>query len=49
KIKTRVRVTKFILRGINFSYSLIILTILLITFSIFNITKYLVLRNSFLP
>ncbi|KAF4634580.1 hypothetical protein G7Y89_g3527 [Cudoniella acicularis] len=45
----KVRVAKFVLRGINFSYSLIVLTMLLMTFTIFNATKHLAPRNNFPP
>ncbi|KAK4156963.1 hypothetical protein C8A00DRAFT_40651 [Chaetomidium leptoderma] len=41
KIKTRVRMAKFALRGVNFSCSLIILAMLSASFSIFNATKTL--------
>ncbi|KAI8671239.1 hypothetical protein NCS57_00598200 [Fusarium keratoplasticum] len=41
KIKARVRMAKFALRGVNFSCSLIILCMLSATFSIFNATKAL--------
>lgn len=46
KIKTRVRIAKFVLRGVNFSCSLIVLSMLSMTFSIFNATKALPTRNS---
>ncbi|TVY54552.1 hypothetical protein LSUE1_G009709, partial [Lachnellula suecica] len=46
KIKTRVRVAKFFLRGVNFSCSLIVLAMLSMTFSIFNATKELPARNN---
>jgi hypothetical protein len=46
KIKTRVRIAKFILRGVNFSCSLIVLSMLSMTFSIFNATKALPARNN---
>ncbi|KAF2090623.1 hypothetical protein K490DRAFT_11069, partial [Saccharata proteae CBS 121410] len=49
KIKTRVRVAKVILRGINFSCSLIVLAMLAATFSIFNATKSLPTRNNLPP
>ncbi|KAM0434543.1 hypothetical protein ACHAPT_003639 [Fusarium lateritium] len=41
KIKARVRMAKFALRGVNFSCSLIILCMLSATFSIFNATRAL--------
>ena len=46
KIKTRVRVAKFILRGVNFSCSLIVLSMLSMTFRIFEATKTLPARNN---
>lgn len=45
-MKTRVRVAKLILRGVNFSCSLIVLSMLSVTFSIFNATKSLPARNN---
>lgn len=41
KIKTRVRMAKFALRGVNFSCSLIILAMMSSSFAIFNATKAL--------
>ncbi|KAK4136344.1 hypothetical protein BT67DRAFT_174817 [Trichocladium antarcticum] len=41
KIKTRVRLAKFALRGVSFSCSLIILSMLAATFAIFNATRAL--------
>ncbi|EGX96750.1 hypothetical protein CCM_01408 [Cordyceps militaris CM01] len=41
KIKTRVRLAKFALRGVNFSCSLIILAMISSSFAIFNSTKHL--------
>ncbi|RCI15382.1 hypothetical protein L249_6984 [Ophiocordyceps polyrhachis-furcata BCC 54312] len=41
KMKTRVRMAKFALRGVSFSCSLIILSMLSASFSIFNATKSL--------
>ncbi|KAK6226948.1 hypothetical protein QIS74_00503 [Colletotrichum tabaci] len=41
KIKTRVRMAKFALRGVNFSCSLIIITMLAASFQIFNATRRL--------
>ncbi|KAM5351640.1 hypothetical protein ACJ41O_004363 [Fusarium nematophilum] len=41
KIKARVRMAKFALRGVNFSCSLIILSMLSASFAIFNATKAL--------
>jgi len=49
KIKTRVRVAKFVLRGVNFSCSLIILAMLSMTLTIFNATKHLPVRNTLPP
>jgi len=45
KIKTRVRMAKFALRGVNFSCSLIILSMLSTSFAIFNATKSLPAQN----
>ncbi|OIW34961.1 hypothetical protein CONLIGDRAFT_32314 [Coniochaeta ligniaria NRRL 30616] len=45
KIKTRVRLAKFALRGVNFSCSLIILAMLSTSFAIFNATKSLPTQN----
>ncbi|KAF2098616.1 hypothetical protein NA57DRAFT_66007 [Rhizodiscina lignyota] len=45
KAKFRVRVAKMFLRGVNFSCSLIVLSMLSATFSIFNATKSLPSRN----
>ncbi|KAK3995486.1 hypothetical protein QBC44DRAFT_27405 [Cladorrhinum sp. PSN332] len=41
KIKTRVRMAKFALRGVNFSCSLIILSMISASFAIFNATRAL--------
>lgn len=49
KVKTRVRMAKLILRGVNFSCSLIVLSMLATTFSIFNATKMLPPRNNLPP
>ncbi|KAF2142087.1 uncharacterized protein K452DRAFT_318395 [Aplosporella prunicola CBS 121167] len=49
KVKTRVRIAKFILRGVNFSCSLIVLSMLASTFAIFNATKSLPPRNNLPP
>lgn len=46
KIKTRVRVAKFLLRGVNFSCSLIVLSMLSVTMTIFDATKTLPPRNN---
>jgi hypothetical protein len=46
KIKTRVRMAKFFVRGINFSCSLIVLSMLSATFTIFDATKSLPARNN---
>lgn len=45
RIKTRVRMAKFALRGVNFSCSLIILSMLSSSFAIFNATKSLPAQN----
>ncbi|KAF1984558.1 hypothetical protein K402DRAFT_395576 [Aulographum hederae CBS 113979] len=45
KSKTRVRMAKMVLRGVNFSCSLIVLSMLAATFTIFNATKSLAPRN----
>ncbi|MCJ1262830.1 hypothetical protein MMC22_002700 [Lobaria immixta] len=47
KVKTRVRVAKMALRGVNFSCSLIVLSMLSATFTIFNASKSLPSRNGF--
>lgn len=49
KIKTRVRVAKLMLRCVNFSCSLIVLTMLSATFHIFESTRHLPARNNFPP
>ncbi|KAI6909257.1 hypothetical protein D0869_01842 [Hortaea werneckii] len=49
KIKTRVRVAKLLLRGVNFSCSLIVVAMLATVFTIFNATKALAPRNSAPP
>ncbi|KAK2601731.1 hypothetical protein QQS21_004719 [Conoideocrella luteorostrata] len=49
KIKTRVRMAKFALRGVNFSCSLIILSMLSASFAIFNSTKSLAAASKFTP
>ncbi|OAA61202.1 hypothetical protein SPI_05226 [Niveomyces insectorum RCEF 264] len=49
KIKTRVRMAKFALRGVNFSCSLIVLSMLSASFTIFNATKNLEAESSFPP
>lgn len=49
KIKTRVRMAKFALRGVNFSCSLIVLSMLSASFTIFNATKSLEAESSFPP
>jgi hypothetical protein len=41
KVKTRVRMAKMMLRGVNFSCSLIVLALIATTFTIFNATKNL--------
>lgn len=45
KIKTRVRMAKFALRSVNFSCSLIILSMMSTSFAIFNATKALPAQN----
>ncbi|KAK5101581.1 hypothetical protein LTR70_000692 [Exophiala xenobiotica] len=45
KIKTRVRMAKMALRGVSFSCSLIVLSMVSTTFMIFNATKHLPARN----
>ena len=47
--KKRVRVAKFFLRGVNFSCSLIVLSMLSTTMTIFNATKTLPSRSNFPP
>ncbi|KAK3715727.1 hypothetical protein LTR37_006952 [Vermiconidia calcicola] len=49
RIKTRVRMAKMLLRGVNFSCSLIVLSMLSTVFIIFNATKAIPARNSFPP
>ncbi|KAK3337273.1 hypothetical protein B0T19DRAFT_437938 [Cercophora scortea] len=49
KIKTRVRMAKFALRGVNFSCSLIILAMLSSSFAIFNATRSLPAMNGLPP
>lgn len=49
KVKTRVRIAKFLLRGVNFSCSLIVLAMLATTFTIFNATKSIPARNNLPP
>ncbi|EKV05432.1 DNA-directed RNA polymerase II subunit RPB1 [Penicillium digitatum] len=46
RIKLRVRIAKLFLRFINFSCSLIVLSLLAVTLSVFNATKHLPARNS---
>jgi hypothetical protein len=45
-VKTRVRLAKVFLRGINFSCSLILLVLIAQSFLIFNATKNLAMRNN---
>lgn len=45
KVKTRVRMAKFALRGVNFSCSLIIMAMISSSFAIFNATKALPTMN----
>jgi len=49
KMKIRVRSAKFVLRGVGFSCSLIVLAMLSMTFSIFNATKHLPARSGAPP
>lgn len=49
KIKTRVRMAKLALRSVNFSCSLIILSMLAASFTIFNATKSLPTQNNLPP
>ncbi|KAF2405527.1 hypothetical protein EJ06DRAFT_578685 [Trichodelitschia bisporula] len=49
KAKTRVRMAKLILRSVNFSCSLIVLSMLGATFTIFNATRALPPRNGLPP
>ncbi|KAK0618228.1 hypothetical protein B0T17DRAFT_495808 [Bombardia bombarda] len=49
KIKTRVRLAKFALRGVNFSCSLIILAMISSSFAIFNATRHLPAMNGLPP
>ncbi|KAI9887029.1 MAG: hypothetical protein M1823_001173 [Watsoniomyces obsoletus] len=49
KVKIRVRLAKIVLRGVNFSCSLIVLSMLAATFAIFNATKRLAPRNNLPP
>jgi len=46
RIKTRVRMAKVFLRGVNFSCSLIVVSMLAAVFMIFNATKHLPPRNN---
>ncbi|KAH0541940.1 hypothetical protein FGG08_003660 [Glutinoglossum americanum] len=46
KVKFRVRLAKVVLRGVNFSCSLIVLSMISATFMIFNATKALPARNN---
>ncbi|KAM5434944.1 hypothetical protein McanMca71_002493 [Microsporum canis] len=49
KIKTRVRLSKIMLRGVNFSCSLIVLALLAQSFIIFRTTRHLDSRNGLTP
>ncbi|KAF2769815.1 hypothetical protein EJ03DRAFT_84321 [Teratosphaeria nubilosa] len=49
RIKVRVRIAKLLLRGVNFSCSLIVLGMLSSTFAIFNATKHIPPRNDLPP
>ncbi|CAG8957768.1 hypothetical protein HYFRA_00000106 [Hymenoscyphus fraxineus] len=49
KIKVRVRMAKFLLRGVSFSCSLIVLAMVSMTFSIFRATQHLPPRNNLPP
>lgn len=46
KMKVRVRLAKVVLRGVNFSCSLIVLALVATSFSIFNATRHLAPRNN---
>ncbi len=48
-VKIRVRMAKIVLRGVSFSCSLIVLSMLAATFAIFNATKRLAPRNNLPP
>ncbi|KIX97921.1 uncharacterized protein Z520_06699 [Fonsecaea multimorphosa CBS 102226] len=49
KVKTRVRMAKMVLRGVNFSCSLIVLAMLSTALTIFHATKTLPARNNLPP
>ncbi|KAF2842781.1 hypothetical protein M501DRAFT_925605 [Patellaria atrata CBS 101060] len=49
KVKYRVRMAKMVLRGVNFSCSLIVLAMLATVFTIFNATRNLPPRNNLPP
>lgn len=49
KIKTRVRMAKLALRGVGFSCSLIILSMLSASFAVFNSTKALAAQSNMPP
>ncbi|KAG9230446.1 hypothetical protein BJ875DRAFT_155420 [Amylocarpus encephaloides] len=49
KVKTRVRMAKFLIRGTSFVCSLIVLSMVSMTFSIFRATKHLGARNNLPP
>ncbi|KAK3115140.1 hypothetical protein LTR53_005824 [Teratosphaeriaceae sp. CCFEE 6253] len=49
KVKTRVRMAKMMLRGVNFSCSLIVLAMLSTTFTIFRATRAIPPRNNLPP
>ncbi|KAJ5166611.1 uncharacterized protein N7482_005392 [Penicillium canariense] len=46
RIKLRVRIAKIFLRGVNFSCSLIVLSLLAVTLTVFNATRTIAQRNS---
>ncbi|KAK2750118.1 hypothetical protein FQN57_004613 [Myotisia sp. PD_48] len=49
KIKTRVRLSKILLRGVSFSCSLIILALVGASFAVFHATRNLPSRNNLMP
>ncbi|KAI1006010.1 hypothetical protein K3495_g2211 [Podosphaera aphanis] len=49
KVKIRVRMAKFVLRGVSFGCSLIVLTLVSTSFTIFNASKHLPARNHLPP
>ncbi|CAD6503936.1 BgTH12-05679 [Blumeria graminis f. sp. triticale] len=49
KVKMIVRVAKFVIRGVSFSCSLVVLTMVSLAISVFNVTKHLPPRNHLPP